>query len=636
MGPFESAVVLEFVADDHIDLGEIERLAEAMPRTKVVAVAQALSASSRETLAFRFSGLPNVEFADLGVPIGRGAAIRAGLSRVREEVVAIVSLDERVDAATVLALMRRLRSHAHLDAVFAARSHSPTQRGFVRSALSGGYNLFANALFGLGMRDVQAPIKVFRLGSLSRVLDGLQLRSHAFDVDLIFQARRHGLVMAQVTIGNRPRRRRWPVVDTALRAISSLLVLRLLYTPLGAHPLVMRLGRPYVVARKDRYSVLIFCWRDPKSPKAGGGEVYLYEQARHWVRQGHEVTWVAQGFKGGAANERLEGIRVVRVGRGLLVFPAAILWYVFRSGWRFDFIVDVMNGIPFFTPIFSGKPKACLVYHVHAAHFRDELPRPISDAAVAVETKLVPWIYRRTRFLTISESSASEISELGISRLPIEIVHSGVDSALVPGRRHEKPTILFLGRLRRYKGVRKLIDAFVLVKTTIPDARLVIAGTGDDEIALRDYARDCSGIEFTGRVDDAKRRELYQEAWVLGMPSQIEGWGIVVIEAASCGTPSVAYDVNGLRDCINDAETGYLVKTDVDFAKRIELLLRDDALRRSFAAACLRWSQNFSWDRCAERTIEQVRRAQLWSVALEPRIAISDRAHDSAASVNGR
>ena len=618
-----AALVLEFSAADAIDVDEVERLACSMPTFHVVAVAQALTNEERTALGKRFSKLPNLEVCLLGAPIGRGAAIRAGLSRVEVDVVAIVSLDEIVDPAVIAALVRRLAAQPDVDGILAARSHLSAQRGVLRAGLSRGYNMVSNALFGLAIRDVQAPLKVFKYRSLVRILDNLQLRSHAFDVDLLYNARRFGLRIAEVTIGRQPRPRRWPVIETALSAISSLVVLRLVYSRAGAHPLIMRLGRPYIIMNKRSFSVLIFCWRDPHSPSAGGGEVYLHEQARHWVAQGHAVTWVAQGFRGGAREEQLDGIRIVRVGSGLTVFPTAILWYIFRSGWRFDFVLDVMNGFPFFTPIVSGKPKACLVYHVHATHFRDELPGPLADIAIAIETKLVPWIYRRTRFLTISASSARELVEYRITDLPIEIIHSGVDDTLLPGTRHAQPTVLYLGRLRRYKGIRKLIDAFVIVKRVIPDARLVIAGSGDDEPSLRAYTTSIDGIEFTGRVDNDRRRELYQEAWVLGMPSKIEGWGIVVIEAASCGTPTVAYNVNGLRDCIVDDETGFLVQSDAEFVERLRMMLSVNPDGSQMMYSCMKWSRNFSWDRTAERTLEQVRRSQLWSVAIEPQNALA-------------
>ena len=91
-----------------------------------------------------------------------------------------------------------------------------------------------------------------------------------------------------------------------------------------------------------------------------------------------------------------------------------------------------MNGIPFFTPLYSTKPKVCLVYHVHSHHFREELPWPLSTIAVTLETKIVPFIYRNTRFLTISESSRLEMERVHMSHHPIEIIESGVPARARP------------------------------------------------------------------------------------------------------------------------------------------------------------------------------------------------------------
>ncbi|MBV8600229.1 MAG: glycosyltransferase family 4 protein, partial [Candidatus Eremiobacteraeota bacterium] len=235
-------------------------------------------------------------------------------------------------------------------------------------------------------------------------------------------------------------------------------------------------------------------------------------------------------------------------------------------------------------------------------------------------TRLVPLVYRNTRFLTISESTRREMEELHMSRRPIEIVVSGVPRELVPGAKAAEPTILYLGRLKAYKRIRELIDAFAAIRARIPNARLVIAGEGDDRASLEAYASQRGGdaIAFTGRVDDATKLRLMQEAWVFGMPSSIEGWGIVVVEANACGTPAVAYDVQGLRDCIVDGRTGFLARDPAEFAERLEAVLADDALRERLSREARAWAEQFSWDKTAGVTLEQIRRLQPWRAVFEP------------------
>ncbi len=604
MNEKDAVVVVEFSPASDAEIDAVCILADAFAG-RILAIAQEISPTRHPYLRASFDHLENIDVRVVGAPLGRGAAIRLGLQHVTETYVAILNLDFGVDVAQISNLLRELDAEPTLDGLFAYRNRLPWYSGL--------FNFSAGALLNLRTSDVQAPLKIFRARALNEIVNRLQLFNAAFDVDLVYRARKAGLRIRETSIVGSPRPATWPVFSIGARAFAAVIALRLLESRFGGHPLVLRLGRPFVLTQKASYSILVFCWRDPNSPKAGGGEVYLHEQARCWVEQGHRVTWVAQQFNGAPVRETLHGIEIVRCGRSLFVFPFAAAWYVFQSGWRFDFILDVMNGVPFFTPLFSSKPKACLLYHVHSHHFRQELPWPLSDLAVAIETKLVPFIYRRTRFLTISESSAAEMRELKITRLPLEIIHSGVSDDMRPGTKHSAPTILYLGRLRRYKGVRKLIDAFSVIKRTIPNARLVIAGTGDDELSLRTYAAGLDDVIFAGLVDDQTKVRLYQEAWVFGMPSTLEGWGIVVIEAARCATPAIAFDVNGLRDCILDGETGLLARDDDAFRRGLQSLLIDADLRKRLAENAIAWGNQYSWSRTASRTLQQIRRAQPWN-----------------------
>lgn len=411
------------------------------------------------------------------------------------------------------------------------------------------------------------------------------------------------------------------VLRLAGGSIFSLLLLRLLHSPIGGFALLDILGRKYALPAKRSYSILIFCWRDPAHPQGGGGETYLYEQARYWASRGHRVTWFSQRFRGAPREAVVDGIRFVRWGRFPFVFGLGALWYVFGRHKSYDFVIDCMNGIPFFTPLFTTKPKVCLVYHIHSHHFLQELPGPIGRLASAVETKLVPAIYKRTPFLTISESTRAEMESFKMSAMPIGLIYSGVGPELVPGRKADDPTVLYLGRLKRYKRVRKLIDAFAYARSIVPNAKLVIAGTGDDEEPLHEYVRErgVGGVHFAGRVSDEEKVRLMQEAWVFGMPSSIEGWGIVVIEANACGTPALVFDVPGLRDCVRSGHNGLIVNGDDEFAKGLVDILSDAKLRATLSTESLEWSRKYSWARTAEETLVTIRRLQPWTAVFEPR-----------------
>lgn len=611
-------VVIAHVPDDASAVQRLIRLAAALEDVLFLAVgdtpAAALAVSSAS------AGKPNVKYLHLDVPLGKGAALRAGFNATQAELVAFLDLGGDADAAEIAGFFDELEQNRDLDGIIGNRRPVGVRRPFFQDAASRAYNAFARVLFGLTAPDPQAPVKVFARCAIGRIFEDLRLYNYGFDVELLFQAKRHKLRVKSEAMRWNPAPRMWPLWSTSLQALTALAAIRLLYSPLERLPFVDLLGRKFYLPVKRSYSIMLFCWRDPRSPLAGGGEAYLYEQAKCWVQAGHRVTWFAQSFAGCPAEEDLEGVRIVRRGRFPAVFLWGAVWYLFKSGHRFDFIVDCMNGIPFFTPLFSTKPKVCLVYHIHSHHFKDELPPGIAHLAMAVETKLVPLVYRNTPFLTISDSTKREMLDLRITQHQIDLVHSGVSSALRPGVKASAPTIVHLGRLKRYKRVRDLIDAFVAVKKQVPDARLVIAGSGDDEVPLREYVvqHGVEDVEFLGRVDEATKARVLQEAWLFGMPSAIEGWGIVVIEANACGTPAVAYNVSGLRDCIVDGKTGLLADTPEEFAEHMIRLLQDAGLRERMSRDALDWSQNFSWAASASRTLDLIRRRQRWRAIFEP------------------
>lgn len=601
--------VIAHVTDDTASVARLADVARSLPDVLVLAVADspgaALALSSVRDVA-------NLKHIQLEVPLGKGAALRAGFNACDTDLVAFLDLGGITDPADIARFFNRLDANQELDGIVGYRRR--------RSITSRAYNAAGSTLFGLRLTDPQSPLKVFKRGAVGQIFEDLRLYNYGFDIELLFQAKRRGLILADEPMSWMPMRRSWPLWKTPANALAALLFVRLLHSPLSRIPFVDLLGRKFYLPAKRSYSIMLFCWRDPRSPLAGGGEAYLFEQAKCWVQQGHRVTWFAQRFKGSAKEEVLDGIRIVRRGGFPSVFILGALWYTWQSGHAFDFIIDCMNGIPFFTPLFSTKPKVCLVYHIHSHHFQQELQPLLRYVATAVETKLVPWIYRGTPFLTISNNTKREMQEIGMSRHPIALVHSGVADALKPGAKSPVPTIVHLGRLKKYKRVRDLIDAFITVKKSVLDARLVIAGTGDDEAPLKAYAAEhhVPDVHFLGRIDDATKIRILQEAWVFGMPSSIEGWGIVVIEANACGTPAVAYNVSGLRDCIVHEQTGLLANSPDEFAAHLTRLLEDANGRAEMSAQALAWSERFSWSASAQETLEIIRRGQRWRALFEP------------------
>lgn len=617
-----AAIIMHVLADDPEHRKRVVDLAIFFPHVQLIAVSE----EAGPTALAQWGGLrerfKNLRFIVIGVPLGKGAALRAGLNQCDADLVAFLDLDGVVAMRSIDNFFNVLNARGDVDGIVGNRwsKESTVKTSLKRKIASRLFDLLARAVFGLPVSDPQAPLKVFRRDLLMETFGSLRLFNHGFDVELLFHARRLGATLNEMPLAWTSAEHRWPLLKTAIHVVVALGYIRILNSPLARIPLVDLIGRPHSLPVKRSYSIMIFCWRDPSHPQAGGAEVYLHEQAKVWAERGHRVTWFAQRHQGSRHEEITDGIKFVRWGVFPWVFLLAPLWYLLKSGREYDFLIDCMNGIPFFTPLYSTKPKVCLLYHVHTHHFKEELPRFTGFLASAVETRLTPLIYRNTRFVTISESSKAEIEEHHIARLPITLIYGGVSPELIPRAKAIQPTILYLGRLKKYKRVRKLLDAFAKVRQCVPTARLVIAGTGDDEQDLRNYVETAhfEGVEFRGRVDEITKIKLMQEAWVFGMPSSLEGWGIVIIEANACATPSVVYRVPGLRDCVLHRQTGFIADDDDEFTSYLIAMLTDADLLACTAEGAYSWSKRFSWESTAENTLTQIRLAQPWRAVFEP------------------
>jgi glycosyltransferase involved in cell wall biosynthesis len=116
-------------------------------------------------------------------------------------------------------------------------------------------------------------------------------------------------------------------------------------------------------------------------------------------------------------------------------------------------------------------------------------------------------------------------------------------------------------------------------------------------------------VIFEGFVDDDRKRELLQSAWVTVTLSEMEGWGIGAIEGNACGTPAIAYDVPGLREAIAHDRSGLIVPDGGDVAGAILAVLRDGTLRRRLEIGALERAREFSWDRTAREMLFEIMRA---------------------------
>jgi glycosyltransferase involved in cell wall biosynthesis len=356
--------------------------------------------------------------------------------------------------------------------------------------------------------------------------------------------------------------------------------------------------------------ILIFNWRDISHVHAGGAEVYIHELAKRWVADGYKVTLFCGNDGKCARYEEVDGVEVVRRGGFYFVYIWAFLYYIFKFRGKYDVIIDCENGIPFFTPLYTRERQYLVIHHVHQDVFSKSLIPPLSTLANYLESTLMPYVYDNVKIITVSPSSKEEIISSGIGKGEIDIVYNGVDlDFYVPTKKNERPIVLYLGRLKSYKSVDVFLKSAQQVLKKVPNAVFKIAGDGDQRNRLEQLAESLGitqSVEFLGKVSDQTKLALYQEAWVFVNPSYREGWGITTIEANACGTPVVASRVSGLVDSVRNPHTGYLVTYgDVEeFADKITMLLQDDSVRRSMSIEARKWSEEFSWQKSAQKGLE--------------------------------
>ena len=334
------------------------------------------------------------------------------------------------------------------------------------------------------------------------------------------------------------------------------------------------------------------------------------------------MTWLASGFPGGAPETEIDGIRVLR--RGHWYDANRALPRAYRrelSGERFDAVIEDVNKIPFFAPRWAHAPVLAVVPHLFGTTVFQETD-PVSALYVAAHEAFIPAVYRDTPFLVISESTKQDLVARGLAPGRIAVVHCGLDhERFRPGApKAERPTVAFLGRLRKYKGVGVLLEAFARVAGEKPDAELSIVGDGPYRSALEAHAKRlgiASRTRFHGFVPAAEKVALLSAAHVSVCPSPKEGWGLTVVESNACGTAVVASRSPGLVDSVKDGVSGLLVPHgDVDaLASAILRVLDDRALRGRLEEDGLAWAATFTWDRCANEAFDVLERALVGETA---------------------
>jgi glycosyltransferase involved in cell wall biosynthesis len=364
-------------------------------------------------------------------------------------------------------------------------------------------------------------------------------------------------------------------------------------------------------------NILIINWQDWRNPLSGGAEVHLHETFRRIVAMGHQVTLFCSSFPGAPSEEWADGIHIIRRGsRSTFNFIVPFHYLFTLRKMNFDVVVDDINKIPFYAPLYVRRPLVGLSHHFFGKSIFLEAGA-VAGSYVYLSEKLVDFIYKSIPFLVVSQSTLDEFVERGFRRENFTLAMNAIDhSRLHPTgvSKSPHPTIGYFGRLKKYKSVDHVIRAFVRIRSVMPNAELVIIGRGDYQPQLAALAEELgvgNATRFTGFVSEEEKHRLLQELWVVVNPSMKEGWGIVNVEANACGTPAVAADTPGLRDSVRHGVTGLLYPYgDIDrLTEDLLKILQDEEFRQELGRNALSFAQSLTWEKTAEATVQVLERA---------------------------
>lgn len=354
--------------------------------------------------------------------------------------------------------------------------------------------------------------------------------------------------------------------------------------------------------------VLILNWRDIKNPAAGGAEILTHEMASVWVRWGHSVIQISAKFNRSKSQEIIDGITIIRIGTWWSVHFFALIYYLKNLRGKVDVIIDEVHWFPFFAALYERKKTVLFACEVAEKLFPHVLPPFLANFGIALE-KIYFKLYRNIPALAISPSTAKDLIARGFKEKNITILPMGltVPKGLKKFPREKTPTIIYLSRINKQKGIEDAIDAFKIINELIPNSHLWVAGSGLPEYVAKikrkvgDYGLT-HAVKFFGFVDEKKKFELLSRAHVMIFPSIHEGWGIVIAEAGIMGTPSAVYNVAGVRDVVKNGERGIVTEKNHPelLAKAIIRYLKNGKLYKGLITEIKSFEKEVGWENTAK------------------------------------
>lgn len=361
-------------------------------------------------------------------------------------------------------------------------------------------------------------------------------------------------------------------------------------------------------------NILVFSWRDPKHPLAGGAEQVMHEHMKGWVIARHTVTLISSKMKGLKEDEEIDGVRIIRKGNQYLGVQIKAFFYYLKNHQTFDLIIDQFHGLPFFTPLYVRKPILAVIQETaREVWFLNPLPPPLNllvGLLGFLGEPLIFQIYKKIKFMTGSTSAKKQLTSFGIPEKNIQIVHHGVivEKPLRMASKEQIFTITYLGILSKDKGIEDAIKCFQQLSRRGNFQFWVIGKPETQNYAVKiqklvEQLKLTKQIKFWGYVTQEQKFELLARSHLLINTSVREGWGLVNIEANSAGVPVVSYNSPGLSDSVRANLSGLLCTCNnpEELSELIIKLIQDEGKYKELVIGAKNWAKQFSWkDSCKE------------------------------------
>lgn len=359
-----------------------------------------------------------------------------------------------------------------------------------------------------------------------------------------------------------------------------------------------------VAERAGLKRIDVIAWRDYDDEEAGGSELHAHRVMSAWSDAGLDVSITTSSVPDGRIVIRRDGYRAIRRAGRYSVFPRTMLSGALGRIGNGDGLVEIWNGMPFFSPWWAHCPHIVFLHHVHAEMWKMVLPSGLAELGYAIEHRVAPPVYRKSRIVTLSSSAKREIVErLAIPPERVSVSPPGVEPQFAPGGdRSADPLVVAVGRLVPVKRFQLLIEVLLELKARYPRLTAVIAGEGYERPALETLVHRAGAeawLSLPGYLSEDDLIRLYRRAWVLASTSLREGWGMTVTEAGACGTPAVVTRIGGHEDAVLDGRTGILADTRDDLVAGMDAVLGDELLRRRLGTAAQAHAARFTWEACA-------------------------------------